>query len=66
MKLLRREFTDDIGKASTGAMVAALPDEWKADMFKPSLTFNGAAHFHRPGVVTAWDLVVAVPSKTAD
>ncbi|KUJ09404.1 uncharacterized protein LY89DRAFT_741117 [Mollisia scopiformis] len=57
------EFNDDIGKAVVEAWVSVMPDEWKQDMFKPSLTFNGVSIFHRPGVVYAVDLVVAVPSK---
>jgi hypothetical protein len=45
------------------AMVAATPDEWKGDLFSSALTFNGVAHFHRPGIVYSVDLVVAVPNK---
>ncbi|KAE8454604.1 hypothetical protein EG329_000227 [Mollisiaceae sp. DMI_Dod_QoI] len=57
------EFNDDIGKEVVEAWVSAMPDEWKEDMFKPSLTYNGVSHFHRPGIVYAVQVIVAVPSK---
>lgn len=59
----RREFTDDIGKAVIEGMMTVIPDEWKADAFAPSLSFNGPAVFHRPGLVYAVDMVVAVPNR---
>jgi hypothetical protein len=40
--------------------MSVIPDEWKADALKSALKYNGVAHFHRPGVVFALDLVVAV------
>jgi hypothetical protein len=58
-----REFNDEIGQAVIEAQMEVLPDEWKGDSLASSLMFNGAAHFHRPGVVYAVDLVVAVPNK---
>jgi len=58
-----REFNDDIGKDIAIAAVAALPDAWKADVFASSLTYTGVSHFHKPGIVYAVDLVVAVPNK---
>lgn len=57
-----REFNDDIGKAVVEAQMAAIPDEWKPDALKASLSYNGVSHFHRPGIVCAIDLVVAVPA----
>jgi hypothetical protein len=57
-----REFTDDIGKAVVEAEMAVIPDEWKADALKASLTYNGVGHFHRPGIVYGVGLVVAVPA----
>ncbi|KAG4433678.1 hypothetical protein IFR05_010846 [Cadophora sp. M221] len=57
------EFTDDIGKAAIEGMMSVIPDEWKADAFAPSLSFNGPAVFHRPGLVYAVDMVVAVPNR---
>lgn len=43
--------------------MGVLPDEWKAHAFSSALTFNGQAHFHRPGVVYSVELIVAVPNK---
>ncbi|KAK0105471.1 hypothetical protein ONS95_004165 [Cadophora gregata] len=57
------EFNDDIGKAVVEGMMSSIPDEWKADAFAPSLGFNGPAIFHRPGMVYAVDIVVAVPNR---
>ncbi|KAH7390341.1 hypothetical protein BKA64DRAFT_678998 [Cadophora sp. MPI-SDFR-AT-0126] len=57
------EFSDDIGKAVIEGMMSALPDEWKADAFAPSLAFNGPAIFHRPGMVYVVDFVVAVTNR---
>ncbi len=56
-----REFSDDIGKAAAEGSLAALPDEWKQYFTASSLMYNGVGHFHRPGMVYAVDLVVAVP-----
>jgi hypothetical protein len=42
--------------------MAVLPDEWKGDALKSSLKFNGVAFCHRPGLVYAVDLVIAVPA----
>ena len=42
--------------------LAVIPDEWKADAFSSSLTFNGVSHFHRPDILYAVDLVVAIPN----
>jgi hypothetical protein len=61
--MTKRDFSDDIGKQAAEGSISALPDEWKAQAFSSSLTFNGQAHFHRPGVVYSVDVVVAVPSK---
>ncbi|CZR63008.1 uncharacterized protein PAC_12905 [Phialocephala subalpina] len=58
-----KEFNDEIGKEVVEAWVSVMPDKWKGDMFKPSLTFNGPAHFHRLGIVYSVQLVVAVPPK---
>jgi hypothetical protein len=44
------------------AQMSVLPDEWKPDALKSALKFNGVAHFHRPGIVYAVELVVAVPA----
>jgi hypothetical protein len=43
--------------------MSVMPDEWKADALSSSLTFNQVGKFHRPGMVYAVDIVVAVPSK---
>jgi hypothetical protein len=43
-------------------MMGVLPDEWKEYAFKPSIFYRGVGHFHRPGIVYAVDLVVAVPA----
>lgn len=60
--IVYREFNDDIGRAVVEAQMAVIPDEWKPDALKASLSYNGVAHFHRPGMVYAIDLVVAVPA----
>jgi hypothetical protein len=60
---LYREFDDEKGKAVVEASMAAMPDAWKADALSSSLRFNGVSHFHRPGIVYAVDLVVAVPNS---
>lgn len=57
-----REFDDDKGKAVVEGTLAAIPDEWKADVFSSSLKYAGASHFHRPGIAYAVDLIVAVPN----
>jgi hypothetical protein len=57
-----RDFSDDIGKVVAESLVSVLPDEWKSDAFKSSLMYNGVGHFHRPGIVYAVNLVVAVPA----
>ena len=46
-----REFNDDIAKAVGESMMKVLPEEWHDDAWVSSLTFNGPAHFHRPGIV---------------
>jgi hypothetical protein len=58
-----REFNEEIGKVSVEAAMSVTPDEWKADVFSSSLTFNGQAFFHAPGVVYTVELIVAVPAK---
>jgi hypothetical protein len=58
-----REFTEEIGKVSVESAMSVTPDEWKADAFSSSLTFNGKAFFHAPGVVYTVELIVAVPPK---
>lgn len=40
-----------------------MPDEWKGDMFKNALTYNGPGNFHREGIVYSVDMIVAVPAK---
>jgi hypothetical protein len=57
-----REFDDDKGKAVVEGMMAAIPDEWKADAFSSSLKYAGASHFHRPGIVYSVDAIVAIPN----
>jgi hypothetical protein len=42
--------------------MSVLPDEWKPDALKYSLKYNGVEHFHRPGIVYAVELIVAVPA----
>jgi hypothetical protein len=59
----QREFNEEIGKVSVEAALSVTPDEWKADVFSSSLTFNGQAFFHAPGVVYTIELIVAVPAK---
>lgn len=61
--LSTRDFNQDIGKEVVEGMMTIVPDEWKGDNFKSAMTFNGAGHFHAPGIVYAVDLVVAVPAK---
>jgi hypothetical protein len=58
-----REFNDEIGKEAVMGLMAALPDEWKEYALSSALSYNGPGHFHRPGIVHAVDLVVAVPNK---
>jgi hypothetical protein len=58
-----REFNEEIGKVSVEAALSVTPDEWKADVFSSSLTFNGQAFFHAPGIVYTVELIVAVPAK---
>ena len=60
---MKRDFTDDIGKQAAEGALSVVPDEWKANVFSSSLTFNGQAHFHRPGIVYSVEIVVAVPNK---
>jgi len=43
--------------------MSGLPDEWKTDSLVSSVKFVGVSHFHKPGVVFAVDLVVAVTNK---
>ncbi len=57
-----RKFKDDSGKAGVEAS-EVVPDEWKGDLFKNALTYNGPANFHREGIVYAVDMIVAVPAK---
>jgi hypothetical protein len=57
-----REFDDEKGRAVVEETMAAMPDAWKADALSSSLKYNGVSHFHRPGIVYAVDLVVAVPN----
>jgi len=56
-----KDFSDDIGKATVEAQMSVLPDEWKPDALKSALKYNGVGHFHRPGIVFAVELVVAIP-----
>lgn len=59
---LYRDFNDEIGKTSVEAIMAVTPDEWKGDALASSLTYRGVAHFHRPGIVYAVEVVVALPN----
>jgi hypothetical protein len=58
-----REFSDDIGKQAVEAMMGAIPDEWKQYAMLSSTFYRGVGHFHRPGIVYALDLVVALPAQ---
>lgn len=60
---LCREFNDDIGMVAVENMVAIMPDEWKPDMLSSSLLFRGVSHFHKPGIVYAAELIVALPNR---
>jgi hypothetical protein len=60
-EILLREFSDEIGKAVMEAQMRVIPDEWKPDVSKKALKYNGVDDFHRPGIVYAVELVVAVP-----
>jgi hypothetical protein len=57
-----REFNDDIGKTAVAGMMAAIPDEWKANALDSSLKYAGVSHFHKPGIVYSVDVIVAVPN----
>ncbi|KAE9365115.1 hypothetical protein N431DRAFT_518124 [Stipitochalara longipes BDJ] len=57
------EFDDEKAKEVAMAAVAAMPDEWKTDLFSSAMKYVGVSHFHKPGIVYAVDLVVAVPNK---
>lgn len=43
--------------------MSVIPDEWKGDIWKSSLSFNGVSLFHKPGMCYSVDLIVAVPNK---
>jgi len=58
-----KEFDDAIGKQVIDAMMSVLPEEWKAKILKSAVTYKGADHFHRPGIVYAVELIVAIPPK---
>lgn len=57
------EFNEGFGKDIVEGQLSVIPDEWKGDIWKSSLSFNGVAAFHKPGMCYSVDLVVAVPNK---